>query len=81
MPAEGIEDDPVSIGHRGERAKDGVSLEIEDDDCAITSPIADKPTARRRSDRHAVSVLLPRNIGYGRPDCGSITIVWVVRGT
>src|SRR6202035_2382738 len=44
------------------RAKNGVGLQIEDDDSAVAAPVAYKSTPRRGSERHAMSVLLARNV-------------------
>jgi hypothetical protein len=70
VPACGVEDNPIGIGHRGKGAKNGKRLQIEDHDGPITATVADEPASCRGSERHAMSVFLARNVGYGLAGIG-----------
>jgi len=61
--------------------RNGVRLQIEDHDGAVATPVADKSTPRRGSERYAMRVLLARNVGDGLAGLGvDHHSLWVVRG-
>ena len=65
MPIGGIENNPVHIGQRGERAQYRVRFQIEDDDRSVASAVADESPPGRRGNGHTVGVLLSWNVGQG----------------
>src|SRR5450631_4401918 len=72
---------PSASGIAANEPRIAGGLQIEDHDSDVTTPVADKPAPRRRSQCYAVRVLLAGMSATGLPDSVSMTIVWVVRGT
>src|SRR5262249_8916152 len=57
-----VKDDPISIWLCDYGSNNGVSLQIEDHDGAITPAVTDEPAANARNDRDAMSDFLTRDV-------------------